>query len=213
MRHHHSVLTGFALALVSACAVGPNYKRPDVEPVNAYKEVGDWKPSAPADAIDRGAWWNIFGDDDLDQLERQVNISNQNVRAAVAAYDQAHAMVQQSQAGFWPQVSATASRERGNQGPSKIVDSAGVSANWDIDIWGQLRRTLESGRSWFYSRSRQEYWQRGETSGDRQWVRDALYDCDGDTLLILVDQEGRGACHNGTWSCFERSFRARAAPE
>jgi NodT family efflux transporter outer membrane factor (OMF) lipoprotein len=147
MRHHHSVLTGFALALVSACAVGPNYKRPDVEPVNAYKEVGDWKPSAPADAIDRGAWWNIFGDDDLDQLERQVNISNQNVRAAVAAYDQAHAMVQQSQAGFWPQVSATASRERGNQGPSKIVDSAGVSANWDIDIWGQLRRTLENSKA------------------------------------------------------------------
>jgi NodT family efflux transporter outer membrane factor (OMF) lipoprotein len=127
--------------------VGPNYKRPDVEPVNAYKEVGDWKPSAPADAIDRGAWWNIFGDDDLDQLERQVNISNQNVRAAVAAYDQAHAMVQQSQAGFWPQVSATASRERGNQGPSKIVDSAGVSANWDIDIWGQLRRTLENSKA------------------------------------------------------------------
>jgi NodT family efflux transporter outer membrane factor (OMF) lipoprotein len=56
-------------------------------------------------------------------------------------------MVQQSQAGFWPQVSATASRERGNQGPSKIVDSAGVSANWDIDIWGQLRRTLENSKA------------------------------------------------------------------
>jgi phosphoribosyl-AMP cyclohydrolase len=76
-----------------------------------------------------------------------------------------------------------------------------------------LRRTLETGRTWFWSRSRSEYWCKGETSGDRQWVRDALYDCDGDTLLILVDQEGRGACHNGTWSCFERSFRARAAPE
>jgi NodT family efflux transporter outer membrane factor (OMF) lipoprotein len=147
MRQLNSVLAGFALALVSACAVGPNYKRPDVEAVDAYKEVGDWKPSAPADAIDRGAWWNIFGDDDLDQLERQVNISNQNVRAAVAAYDQAHALVQQSQAGFWPQVSATASRERGNQGPSKIVDSAAVSASWDIDIWGQLRRTLENSKA------------------------------------------------------------------
>ncbi len=148
MRHYHSVLTGFALALVSACAVGPNYQRPDVEKVNAYKEIGDWKPSSPADAIDRGAWWNIFGDDDLAHLESQLNISNQNVKAAVAAYDQAHAMVQQSQAGFWPQVTATASRERGNQavnaGQGKITDSAGVSASWDIDVWGQLRRTLEN---------------------------------------------------------------------
>jgi NodT family efflux transporter outer membrane factor (OMF) lipoprotein len=144
MRRLRSMILGLAVALASACAVGPDYKRPDVEAVDAYKEVGDWKPSFPADSIDRGAWWNIFGDDQLDQLERQVNISNQNVKAAVAAYDQAHAMVQQSQAGFWPQVSATASRERGNQGPSKIVDSAGVSASWDIDVWGQLRRTLEN---------------------------------------------------------------------
>src|SRR5262245_29804780 len=58
-----------------------------------------------------------------------------------------------------------------------------------------LRRTLETGRTWFWSRSRQGYWCKGETSGDRQYVRQALYDCDGDTLLFLVDQEGTGACH------------------
>jgi NodT family efflux transporter outer membrane factor (OMF) lipoprotein len=148
MRRVQSMVLGLAVGLTSACAVGPDYKRPDVEAVSAYKEVGDWKPSSPADSIDRGAWWNIFGDDQLDQLERQVNISNQNVKAAVAAYDQAHAMVQQSQAGFWPQVTATASRERGNQsvnpGSGKFTDSAGVSASWDIDVWGQLRRTLEN---------------------------------------------------------------------
>jgi phosphoribosyl-AMP cyclohydrolase len=67
-----------------------------------------------------------------------------------------------------------------------------------------LRRTLESGRTWFWSRSRQEYWCKGETSGDRQYVREVRYDCDGDTLLVLVRQEGRGACHTGERSCFFR---------
>lgn len=69
-----------------------------------------------------------------------------------------------------------------------------------------LRRTLETGRSWFWSRSRQEYWCKGETSGDRQWVRSVSYDCDGDAILVVVDQDGRGACHTGERSCFYRSF-------
>ena len=69
-----------------------------------------------------------------------------------------------------------------------------------------LRRTLESGRSWFYSRSRQEYWQKGETSGDRQYVREVRLDCDGDALLVLVDQHGKGACHTGERSCFFRTI-------
>jgi phosphoribosyl-AMP cyclohydrolase len=68
-----------------------------------------------------------------------------------------------------------------------------------------LRRTLASGRTWFWSRSRREYWQKGETSGDRQYVRDVRVDCDGDTLVVLVDQHGRGACHTGERSCFFRS--------
>jgi len=69
-----------------------------------------------------------------------------------------------------------------------------------------LRRTLLTGRTWFWSRSRKEYWCKGETSGDRQWVREAYYDCDGDTLLFVVEQEGRGACHTGEHSCFYRPF-------
>jgi phosphoribosyl-AMP cyclohydrolase len=75
-----------------------------------------------------------------------------------------------------------------------------------------LRRTLETGRTWFWSRSRQEYWCKGETSGDRQYVRDARYDCDMDCLLLVVEQEGRGACHTGERSCFFRSFGSGAEP-
>lgn len=89
-----------------------------------------------------------------------------------------------------------------------IIQEAGTN---DVLMLGYmnaeaLRRTLESGRIWFWSRSRQEYWCKGETSGDRQWLRQARYDCDADALLFLVDQEGRGACHTGEHTCFYRSF-------
>ena len=69
-----------------------------------------------------------------------------------------------------------------------------------------LRMSLEEGRTVFWSRSRQEVWRKGDTSGDRQFVREAYYDCDGDTLLFVVEQEGKGACHTGERSCFYRAF-------
>jgi phosphoribosyl-AMP cyclohydrolase len=71
-----------------------------------------------------------------------------------------------------------------------------------------LRQTLETGRMTFWSRSRQEVWIKGETSGDRMYLREAHYDCDGDALLFKVEQEGRGACHTGDHSCFHRAFGA-----
>ena len=72
-----------------------------------------------------------------------------------------------------------------------------------------VRRTLDEGRTVFWSRSRQEEWRKGDTSGDRQFIREAWYDCDGDALLFVVEQEGQGACHTGERSCF---FRALATP-
>jgi len=68
-----------------------------------------------------------------------------------------------------------------------------------------LRKTVETERTWFWSRSRQKFWQKGETSGNVQRVKDILYDCDKDTLLIKVEQTGP-ACHTGKRSCFFRSF-------
>ena len=76
-----------------------------------------------------------------------------------------------------------------------------------------LRKTLESGRMVYWSRSRQEEWAKGDTSGNRQWVREAYYDCDGDTLLFLVDQQGEGACHTGEYTCFFRAFGDPAASD
>jgi len=71
-----------------------------------------------------------------------------------------------------------------------------------------LERTLAEGRMVYWSRSRKELWRKGDTSGDRQWVREAFYDCDGDTLLFVVEQEGKGACHTGARTCFFRAFGA-----
>jgi phosphoribosyl-AMP cyclohydrolase/phosphoribosyl-ATP pyrophosphohydrolase/phosphoribosyl-AMP cyclohydrolase len=69
-----------------------------------------------------------------------------------------------------------------------------------------LAMSLDQGRTVFWSRSRQEVWRKGDTSGDRQFIRSAAYDCDGDTLLFKVVQEGNGACHTGEYSCFYRPF-------
>jgi NodT family efflux transporter outer membrane factor (OMF) lipoprotein len=142
-------LVAASFALLTACAVGPNYKRPVFDASAAYKEQDGWKPSEPNDALDRGPWWQIFNDEVLNGLEAQVNISNENVKAAAAAVEEARALVRQAQAGFWPQVSASASRTRSVTGDSQpiTVTSAGVSANWDIDLWGQIRRTTESDRA------------------------------------------------------------------
>lgn len=81
----------------------------------------------------------------------------------------------------------------------KILMMAWMSAE-------SLKMTFAEGRMVYWSRSRQELWRKGDTSGDRQFVREAYYDCDGDTLLFVVEQEGRGACHTGERSCFYRSF-------
>jgi phosphoribosyl-AMP cyclohydrolase/phosphoribosyl-ATP pyrophosphohydrolase/phosphoribosyl-AMP cyclohydrolase len=75
-----------------------------------------------------------------------------------------------------------------------------------------LRMSLEQGRTVFWSRSRQEVWRKGDTSGDRQFIRSAYYDCDGDTLLFLVEQEGKGACHTGAYSCFFSGFGTDPKP-
>jgi NodT family efflux transporter outer membrane factor (OMF) lipoprotein len=146
-------------ALTSACAVGPDYHRPQFDTTPNFKEAGEWKPSEPNDALSRGPWWKIFNDDVLDGLEAQIDISNQNVKAAEAAFEQSRALVSQARAGFWPSVSATAGVQRGGS-PIAVVSptggqtsigtrtqtsySVGLSAAWDLDIWGKIRRTTES---------------------------------------------------------------------
>jgi NodT family efflux transporter outer membrane factor (OMF) lipoprotein len=137
------------VVLAAACAVGPDYHRPQLDADPNYKEAGDWKPSEPNDAFSRGPWWEIYKDDELNQLEVRIDISNENVKAAAAAFDQARALVAQARAGFWPTVGVSAGQQRAAVGgaPARTTASAGVSANWALDIWGQIRRTVESERA------------------------------------------------------------------
>jgi len=138
-----------ALALATACAVGPDYHRPKFDTAANYKESGDWKPSEPNDALSRGPWWEIYKDDVLNRLEARIDISNENVSAAAAAFEQARALVTQARSGFWPAVAASVGRQRGADGnlPVRTTNTAGLSANWELDIWGQIRRNTESNRA------------------------------------------------------------------
>jgi NodT family efflux transporter outer membrane factor (OMF) lipoprotein len=138
-----------AVALIAGCAVGPNYQRPAFETVDNYKEQTDWKPSEPNDVLSRGPWWTIFQDDQLTQLETKIAISNENVKAAAAAVDQAQALVAQARAGFWPTIAASVGAERGKTGPAPVSTTVTASAtgDWTLDIWGEIRRTVESDRA------------------------------------------------------------------
>ena len=111
---------------------------------------------------------------------------------AIAAGDEALATVKYNEDGLVAAIVQDASTRT-------VLMMAWMSAE-TLDL------TLAEGRTVFWSRSRQEVWRKGETSGERQWLREAYYDCDGDALLFVVDQEGDGACHTGNYSCFFRSF-------
>jgi NodT family efflux transporter outer membrane factor (OMF) lipoprotein len=135
-----------ALLGLGGCAVGPNYRRPSTEAVPAYKEQGEWKPSEPEDALARGDWWRIFHDPLLDDLERQIEASNQTLKAAVDTYRQASGLVDQARAGYWPVIGVSAERERGQVAPGAPTTTSNAlsgSASWLLDIWGQTRRTVE----------------------------------------------------------------------
>jgi len=138
------------LGLAAGCAVGPNYHRPQFATTPAFKEQGNWKPSEPDDALDHGPWWHIFDDPVLDGLEQQIDVSNQNLKSAQDAYRQAQALVAQARAGFWPTISASASRQRSVAAPGsppRMLNNLSADGSWQLDIWGQTRRSVESNRA------------------------------------------------------------------
>src|SRR6516225_11334859 len=109
-----------ALVALSACTVGPDYVRPNAPVPAQYKEAG-WKVGEPLDAIDRGAWWSVYKDPVLGDLERQIDISNQNLKAAAAAFEQAEWIVAQARAGFFPTATVNASAQRSRSGTGAAV--------------------------------------------------------------------------------------------
>lgn len=144
--------------LMSACSSGPDYRRPEAPATSTWKEGSGWRVAAPGDAVDRGAWWTVLQDAELDQLERQVEVSNQNLRAAEAAWRQANAVLAGARAGFAPTIGVDAGAQRTGKGGMPLGDASRRSgtnqttdrfvvegtASWTPDLWGRIRRTVES---------------------------------------------------------------------
>ncbi len=151
------VLLAIAAVQVTGCTVGPRYQRPVAEVPPAYKEVGDWKPARPNDQNLGGNWWEMFQDFQLNALEAQVNVSNQNLKAAEAQYTQARALLRYQRADYFPTITGGASATRNrisNHRPASVVAN-GITYNdfqipfelsYQIDLWGRVRRTVESYR-------------------------------------------------------------------
>ncbi len=138
------------IAMLSACSVGPNYVKPTMQTPAAFKEQAGWKTAQPQDELPRGQWWEIFGDTELNKLVAQVEISNQNIRAAEAQYRQARALAQQSQASYYPTVTGGASATRSkvsNISNSTSNYNLNLGASWEPDIWGRIQRTVEAGNA------------------------------------------------------------------
>jgi NodT family efflux transporter outer membrane factor (OMF) lipoprotein len=158
----HAALIGSTL-LAAACTVGPDYVRPPVETPPAFKEAQGWKVAQPQDDRPRGAWWEVFGDAQLDALVAQVDINNQNIKLAEANVRQARALTDQARSAFFPTVAGNASATRGSLSGSGRGGNAGTGTNggggvanvynvsleatWELDLWGRVRRNVESSEA------------------------------------------------------------------
>ncbi len=165
MKLHDINLVALAapLMLLTACTVGPDYVRPTAEAPAAFKEMDGWKQAQPRDQELKGKWWEAYNDPLLNSLEEQVNISNQNLAQAEAQYRQARALVQSARAGYFPTLSTSASESRSrasssfssSQLQSTNPVTRGITNNylltldavWELDVWGRVRRTVESNEA------------------------------------------------------------------
>ena len=146
--------------LLNACAIGPDYQRPDTTTPVAFKEAAGWRQANPSDALARGAWWELYGDAQLNDLVQTLNRSNQTVAQAEAQFRQAQALVRSARGAFFPSADLSVGKTRSSQGTgssnssltsssSGIRDTlnAQVGVSWEADVWGKLRRGLEANEA------------------------------------------------------------------
>lgn len=156
-RGSRALSLGLCVLLLSACAIGPDYQRPEVAEPAQYKAAEGWRQASPSDALARGAWWELYGDTQLNGLVAQLNSANQSVAQAEAQYRQAQALVRSSRGAFFPSVDLSAGKTRASQGTGSSSSALSSSSSgirdtyntqlgvsWEADIWGKLRRGLEA---------------------------------------------------------------------
>ena len=159
----------FLLCFFSGCSVGPKYIRPAVQPPPAYKEefpaegqgTEGWKTAQPSDALARGKWWELFNDSLLNSLEEQVNVSNQNIKAAEAQFHLARALVHANRAAYSPTVSTTPSVTYSHFSANRSIQSQRpftasqtftdfqlpLDLSYEADLWGRIGRTVEASQA------------------------------------------------------------------
>lgn len=130
---------------LSSCAIGPNYSKPEAVVPAQWKEAGDWVVAQPKDELPKGKWWEAFQDPVLNELIEQVAISNQTLKAAEARYTQARAAVKSARAAFFPTLGAGADAARSRGTGTRYTVS--LDAQWEIDVWGRIRRLVEAARA------------------------------------------------------------------
>jgi NodT family efflux transporter outer membrane factor (OMF) lipoprotein len=155
----HLAVAGSALILLSACTVGPAYEKPQVAATAlpaTYKALDGWKVATPGDLTDRGDWWTLLGDPQLDALIGKVNVSNQTIAAAEANYRQARAIVREQRASLFPTVDLSGSATRAG-GSASVNNSSGsgsasryqvgIGASWEPDLWGRIRAGVTGAKA------------------------------------------------------------------
>jgi NodT family efflux transporter outer membrane factor (OMF) lipoprotein len=151
-----AVLMGTTILSLAACAVGPKYKAPAVPAPPAYKEVGDWKTAQPSDQNLGGNWWEIFQDPQLNALEQQIDVSNQNLKAAVAQYQQARASLRYARADYYPTVTTNPSAARQRYSANRPLSLGNgktfndfvvpIDLSYQVNAWGRVSKNVESYR-------------------------------------------------------------------
>ena len=147
-----TAVCALVVATLAGCAaVGPTYQRTAVDTPVAFKEgPGAWVPATPADTLERGQWWELFGDPVLNALAQRVALDNQNVAQAVAAYAQARALTAQQRASLFPTVGLNLGASRrggGGDTPSSSSYSVSIGGSWEPDVWGRLGRAVDAARA------------------------------------------------------------------
>ncbi len=152
------MLVGLSV-LLTGCAVGPRYAKPDAPAPPAYKEVPpNWKAAQPSDQAAKGKWWELFQDAQLNALEEQINVSNQTLRAAQAQFEQARAAVRINRSAEFPDVTSGISgtrsklsknRPNGRLSPTTTYTDLQlpVDASYEVDLWRRVRKTVEAARA------------------------------------------------------------------
>ncbi|AZZ45331.1 RND transporter [Pseudomonadaceae bacterium SI-3] len=195
---------------LGACTLGPDYQRPELPMAAEFKRAEGWKVANPADVLERGSWWRLYGDAKLDALVERLNASNQNLAAAEAQYRQARALVRGARSQLFPTVGGSAGATRAGQGSSTSSAaqsgnglsgisesySVGLDAAWELDIWGRLRRNLEANRANMQA-----------TAADLAAVRLSLQSELVQTYLQLRVMDEQQRLLNQTVEAFARSLR------